>query len=260
LPYEVVKRVGGRSYRYRVESYRDPQTGKPKGRWTYLGREAADVGAPRGAAPVRARAGTAATRARLIAALERLLETHEYAAVTANAIAREAGLAHGTFYRYFTDKRDALRAAVSQLTESIERGQLALAAPLGTREEERQRLRSFLTTTLTARIERDGPNRGLGLHRAWMALLTQDAQMAAARLARRADIVATLEAYLARLIAAGYATIDAPAGFARALFTLIDGAYRAISLEGRVLDDEEIAAIVTVADRGVFARSDGRDA
>ena len=38
VAYEVIKRVSGRAYRYRVESYRDPVTRRVRGKWTYLGR------------------------------------------------------------------------------------------------------------------------------------------------------------------------------------------------------------------------------
>jgi hypothetical protein len=50
MAYEVTKLVNGRPYRYRVRSERDPDTGKTRNRWTYLGR--GDGGKPSaGAAP-----------------------------------------------------------------------------------------------------------------------------------------------------------------------------------------------------------------
>ena len=41
MPHDVIKRVGRRAYRYRVESYRDAETQKVRKRWTYLGVAAA---------------------------------------------------------------------------------------------------------------------------------------------------------------------------------------------------------------------------
>ena len=38
MAYEVTKLVNGRPYRYRVRSERDPESGKVRNRWTYLGR------------------------------------------------------------------------------------------------------------------------------------------------------------------------------------------------------------------------------
>src|SRR5579875_1893773 len=110
MAYEVTKRIAGRAYRYRVESVRDPETGKRRSRWTYLGRaEGAAAAAP---APARRRGDA---RERLLDALERLLEARDLAGVTADAVAAEAGLAHGTFYRHFRDKRDAFKAALDRL-------------------------------------------------------------------------------------------------------------------------------------------------
>ena len=37
MAFETTKRIKGRDYRYRVEAYRDPQMGKRKTRWQYLG-------------------------------------------------------------------------------------------------------------------------------------------------------------------------------------------------------------------------------
>ncbi len=109
MAYEVTKQIGGRAYLYRVESVRDPETGRRRNRWTYVGR-ADRSGA---AAPARHR-GPDGARGRLLDALERLLAERDFGDVTAGAIASAAGLAHGTFYRHFADKRAALRAALDR--------------------------------------------------------------------------------------------------------------------------------------------------
>src|SRR6185312_10108320 len=103
MAYEVTKLVNGRPYRYRVRSERDSVTGKTRNRWTYLGRGEA------GAAPAPARPRPNARDA-LLDALERLLDRHDPRDVTAGAVSVEAGLAHGTFYRYFRNRDDAIRA------------------------------------------------------------------------------------------------------------------------------------------------------
>ena len=56
MAYEVIKRVSGRAYRYRVESYRDPETRRVRGKWTYLGRVEGEgtLSPERKARPVRA--------------------------------------------------------------------------------------------------------------------------------------------------------------------------------------------------------------
>ena len=76
---------------------------------------------PTSAAPNRARRPRAPpkprtnARERLLDALERLIDARDFAALTADPVATEAGLAHGTFYRHFRDKRDALRAALERV-------------------------------------------------------------------------------------------------------------------------------------------------
>lgn len=239
MAYEVVKRVRGRAYRYRVESYRD-ERGRARGRWTYLG-------------PVEGAARPAAseppeTRSRLLDALERLLERGEFAAITASAISEEAGLAHGTFYRYFKNKRDALRAAAFRFAEPADRVRASFVEPLGSRETERARLRSWAETILRLPVERPG------LLRAWYVLVGSDDELAQARRAKRAVATAELAAYLERLVAGGLAAIDHPRAMARALSALVDGTFRRL-VDGLGLEDADIAGALDVIDRAVFAPS-----
>jgi len=97
MAYEVIKRVSGRAYRYRVESFRDPETKRVRGKWTYIGRVEGEgtLSPERKARP--------SSRDRLLDALERLLENHDLALLSTGMVASEAGLAYGTFYRYFKD-------------------------------------------------------------------------------------------------------------------------------------------------------------
>lgn len=62
-----------------------------------------------------------ATRLRLLAATARLLEEHGLARLKVTDIADGAGAAHGTFYSYFRDKRDAAEAVLTAFaTDCIE--------------------------------------------------------------------------------------------------------------------------------------------
>ena len=74
MAHEVLKRVGANAYRYRVENYRDPATGKVRGRWTYLGKAPA---AGDGAAAPAPRRRSSDSRERLLAALGREAEAVE---------------------------------------------------------------------------------------------------------------------------------------------------------------------------------------
>ena len=132
MAYEVTKLVNGRPYRYRVRSERDPASGSSRNRWTYLGRADAGATAPRRAVRPNAREA-------LLDAFERLLDRSEIDRVTAGAVSAEAGLAHGTFYRYFRNKDDAIRALaarwrgelVARARRARDRAGLARRSPRG---------------------------------------------------------------------------------------------------------------------------------
>ena len=63
------------------------------------------------------------TEAELKAAARRLLTRKSYADIRITDITEEAGRAAGSFYRYFTDKDDLLRALVADFESSV-RGQV----------------------------------------------------------------------------------------------------------------------------------------
>jgi len=239
LAHDVVKRVGERSYRYRVERYRDPSTGKMRGRWTYLGRVATDGSA------TAARRRTADTRERLLAALGRLVERRPFGEVTAGQVAEEAGLAHGTFYRYFRDKHDALRAAVEHVRDAVDWSVLLADRPVGTRLAERRRIRRWAEGALRAPIERPG------LVRAWLSALEADTELARLRNERRAQTAADLVRYLERLDALGKARVPHARGTAAALRALMEATART-AVAGQTVDDEEIEGALAVIDRAIF--------
>jgi AcrR family transcriptional regulator len=240
MAYEVTKTIAGRAYRYRVESVRDAETGKRRSRWTYLGRVEGRPNA--GAAPKRrSDAGR-----RLLDALERLLESTDFASVTADAIATEAGLAHGTFYRHFRDKRDALRAALQRVRE--ERGLTAegLRDDVATAAEARAALRAMVERVLSSPAEHPA------LLRASYALVARDEELARERRDRKALGGAVLARHFAALTARGLARVEDPEATAAALLAMIDGLYRDAVLDRNALDATRIAAAADVFERAVF--------
>ena len=172
MAYEVTKLVNGRPYRYRVRSERDAATGKTRNRWTYLGR--ADAGRVPALSKPRPNA-----REALLDALERLLERDEPGAVTAAAVSAEAGLAHGTFYRYFRNRVSALRALADRLRTSRAIALGILDAPPADGAAAREALRAWTGSLLRVRSERHG------LVRAWYALAARDPEIRAAGRERR---------------------------------------------------------------------------
>jgi AcrR family transcriptional regulator len=240
MAYEVIKTIAGRPYRYRVESVRDPQTGKRRNRWTYLGRVAGEQ--PPIARPKRR--GDA--RERLLDAFERLLETRDFAAVTADAVATEAGLAHGTFYRHFKDKRAALRAALDRVRERMGFVVELLLDDVAGRVEARAGIRTFVETILRSPAEHPA------LLRAYYALMLRDEEFARERRERREGGVRILTDHLEALRARGLATLHHPGATAAALFAMLDGFQREALLEGTPPDETRIAGAVDVMERAVF--------
>ncbi|HZO93965.1 MAG TPA: helix-turn-helix domain-containing protein [Candidatus Baltobacteraceae bacterium] len=243
MAYEVTKRIGGRAYLYRVESVRDPESGRRRSRWTYLGR-AQPADARRAPAEPPKRRGDA--RGRLLDALERLLAARDFGDVTADAIAAEAGLAHGTFYRHFRDKRAALLAAMERVRER--RGPLTeqLRDDVASEAEARAGLRAMGDAILRA------PATNPALLRASFLLALRDPEASRERRERRADGIARIGRHLSALSERGLARVTDPEATAAALLALLDGFYREAILDETPLDERRIAAALDVIERAVF--------
>jgi AcrR family transcriptional regulator len=137
MSYEVRKTIRGRDYRYMVESHRDPETGKVRNTWRYLGKAGGEV-------LPRRRLRAAATRANLAAALGRLLGRTPWGKITVHAIAAEAGVAPATFYRHFSSRDEVLQAYDKDAKDQLQRSLTQLHAIAGDADQERARLRSWL--------------------------------------------------------------------------------------------------------------------
>ncbi len=218
MAYEVIKRVSGRAYRYRVESYRDPVTRRVRGKWTYLGRVEGEgtLSPERKARP--------SSRDRLLDAVERLLEKHELSAISTGMVASEAGLAYGTFYRHFRDLAHVVRDAMVRETTSLERiGERFDEAP-GDRAAEREKLTAWVREAITATLARPG------LSRAWFVTSNHDSLVVAERQKRSEANVERISRYLDALSAAGIAVRAQPfAGYA--IVALLGAATREAAIE-----------------------------
>lgn len=242
MAYEVVKRVGARAYRYSVESFRDPATKKVRSRWTYLGRAAAAVGSE--TTPKRRAPGQ--MRERLIDAYERLVEAGSAAGVSAGTVATEAGVAHGTFYRYFADKRAILVAALERVRDEFERASPTFGPPFGTRTAERARVRAW-----TQAICRHLPARA-GVLRAWHEALETDPELREQRVRRRLLRVGALRDYLKELADAGIVFGVHPEPLATALVTLIEATFRESVAASSTADAALVEGVIELFDRAIF--------
>lgn len=243
MAYEVVKTIGTRQYRYRVKSERDPQTGKVRNRWTYLGRVAGDPDI------AKVRAPRPNARLRLLEGAEALLAGGDAAAVTVDAIAAAAGVAHGTFYRYFRDRSDVLQELARHIRATRGIGDdWLLRDDAASVEAARAGMRRWVSDKLRyAREQRAS-------FCAWQALIASDARLAAFRDERRETTLTRLREHVEFLNARGFAHVAQPAAMAASLIALIDGVCRALVLERDRLDDAGITATADIVERALFAR------
>ena len=252
MAHEVTKRVGSRSYRYRVESYRDPESSKVRSRWTYLGVVSAD-----GASVVPARRTSGEdTRERLVLAFEALVADLPYRDITAGAVATKAGLAHGTFYRYFADKRALLIAAIERVRRELDRTRPDFNSPIGTLAAERARMREWILALYA------WPALNAGLYRAFVEAHDADEELREHKRVRVAERGAALAAYFQRLNEAGVTAIDDPQSLASALTTLINGSLREVfttqATSGADTGKRIERGIADAFDRAIFAAARSR--
>lgn len=240
MAYEVTKLVNGRPYRYHVRSERDPVTGKSRNRWTYLGR-----GDP-GAKPPATRPRGPNARQALLDALERLLDRSDPSAVTAGAISVEAGLAHGTFYRYFRNRV----AAIHALTERL---RTELAPELGLLDDApadvaaaRAALRSWIRAVLHARMKHHG------LVRALYALAAHDEDMRNTLQVRRDANARRLAWWLSGLAERGIAALPDVETTGAVLVTMLDGIGREAVAAGEPLEEQRVDVAIDLVERAVF--------
>jgi AcrR family transcriptional regulator len=221
LAYEVIKRVSGRAYRYRVESFRDPETRRVRGRWTYLGRvDPADAGLP-------ARPHKPSSRDRLLEAVARLLANGDAESLSAGSIAREAGVAYGTFYRYFTDRGHAVREMLLRHGPSLDVHRRFADAP-ATRDDARDCVAAWIRETA------DEARQQRGVVRAWHVYSNADEVVLNARRAAVDAAVERVTAYLDALRTEGVVAISSSRFAAYALVALVVALGRDAAVEESV--------------------------
>jgi len=233
VAYEVIKRVSGRAYRYRVESYRDPVTRRVRGKWTYLGRVEGEgtLSPERKARP--------SSRDRLLDAVERLLEHHELPDLSSGMVASEAGLAYGTFYRHFRDVAHVVRDAMIRETIKLKLLTDRFSEPPGSLAEEREKVAAWVREAVAVALARPG------LFRAWLVTSNHDSAVLADRQRRTEENVAAAASYLERIHGAGIAPKEAPEFAAYAIVALIGAAAREAAID-RAFSDAKLSGILSV--------------
>jgi AcrR family transcriptional regulator len=236
MPYEVIKKIGGRAYRYSVESYRDPDTGRVRNRWTYIGKVTGDV-ADR---PVIRRKAPDETRCRIIAARK------PWAEVTPGAVATEAGVAHGTFYRHFRNREALLDACAAEAYNALDARLHELTDIAPDLASERKRLRAWVMDLLRR------PTAPAGLMRVIIESIG-DAQRDRIRSERRTVRITAFADYISALRERGYA---ANAGEVRPLATalslIVEMLARRTTIDSVLLSEDDFSGAVETFDRTIF--------
>ena len=237
MAYEVIKRVSGRAYRYRVESFRDPETKRVRGKWTYIGRVEGEgtLSPERKARP--------SSRDRLLDALEQLLEKHDLAMLSTGMVASEAGLAYGTFYRYFKDINTAVRDAMMRHSEPIDRMCERFSEPLGTRQTEASKVVAWAEEVL------DSASLRPGLLRAWFIASNSDPVLIEERRRRHTLACEAAASYLRRSAAETYVTIEAPEIVAYTILALVESSLRESVISRTPTSKENIAGFAAMISR-----------
>jgi AcrR family transcriptional regulator len=235
VAYEVIKRVSGRAYRYRVESYRDPETRRVRGKWTYLGRVEGEgtLSPERKARP--------SSRDRLLDAVERLLESNELASISTGMVASEAGLAYGTFYRHFRDLAHVVRDAMVRETANLEKLNERFSEPIAGQGAERAKLVAWVREAIAAVLTRPG------LFRAWHVTSNHDWAVVAERQRRFEANVEHMAHYLELLHSAGAAK-STPAFAAYAIIALVGAATREAAIDKAFSEAKHEGIISVVTD------------
>src|ERR1700760_4853008 len=112
----------------------EPAPARTSGGWEPSGTAAAR----RSAHGARVTAKGARTREELVAAARRVFERDGYAGARVADIAVAAGVAHGSFYTYFSSKQDVFLAVMHQVGEQFE--EAVTASPAGPRADPYQAL------------------------------------------------------------------------------------------------------------------------
>ena len=235
MPYEVIKRVRDRAYRYEVTSYRDPQSGKSRGVWRYLGRYFG---------PNDARSGSeqrpSSARECLLSAFVALVQKTSVETVTVAAITAKAGLAHATFYRHFKNKRAILLAALTSLREELKMADVDASSDAAT---ERERIRALIRPRLVLARGR------MALIRAGLQARFSDPEIAAFYEELFGERRRVLRNYIAAVNANGLGYGDDPDRLSAIVMILYQGIANELILRQETLNDDDFGLFAEVIER-----------
>lgn len=190
------------------------------------------------------------TRNRLLDAGVQVLAERGYHAARVDDIVRAADISHGTFYLYFSDKEDLLRALVGRCSDELT-GLAAGLGPVDAGPDGEAELRAWLERFMEA-YRRHGP-----VIRAWAEDQPSDPDLADRAGEAFRDVSAVLRARLAER-GAGEDGRPKPAVAAVALLSMVERvAYFRTSRDLDATDPVALETLARLIHRGFFAGSAG---
>lgn len=183
----------------------------------------------------------------LDAALE-LMGERGYHGTNAKEIARRAGVATGSFYRYFRDKKAVLKAVCARLEERMTRDVLGLGERLRAQGADERRV---LEAVAAFAVESHRTHRRF--HREVVALEYTDPDITEVGRRREAEVTAQMAAFLEPM-RASMRVDDFDAAVALAYHTLEAVAHQAVILESPLGEERLVAACVDMLCRYLLAQ------
>ncbi|MHB8680681.1 MAG: TetR/AcrR family transcriptional regulator [Acidimicrobiales bacterium] len=169
-----------------------------------------------------------------------------YHAARVDDIVKVARTSHGTFYLYFSNKEDLLRALVSEAGEVVAALDNALGH-VGPGTDGWEELREWM-----ARFS-DAWQRYAPVLRAWTDLVMSDAELTEQARAAAGGVAHTLAARIAE--AGAHPGID-PNAAAEAVVAMVDRFHHLRIFAGEPIDDEALDTLTTMVHRGLFGGGD----
>jgi len=169
-----------------------------------------------------------------------------YHAARVDDIVKVAKTSHGTFYLYFSNKEDLLRALISEAADVVASLDTALDA-VGPDEKGWREVREWIEQFSEA-WKRYAP-----VLRAWTDLVMSDAQLSEQGHAAAGGVANTLAA---RIAEAGPLPGIEPATAAEAVVAMVDRFHYLRQFAGEPIDASALDTLATIVHRGLFGGGD----
>lgn len=182
------------------------------------------------------------TMRRLLDAAMEVFAERGYHAARVDDIVRTARTSHGTFYLYFSNKEELLRALAAEAGEVVTTLDAALG-PVGPDDSGWYELRAWMER-VSAAWQRYAP-----VLRAWTDLVVTDVEMEAQAHLAAGGVMATLADRMEK--AGPFPGID-PTAAAEAVIAMVDRFHYLRQFTAEPIDEAALDTLTTIVHRGVF--------